>query len=109
MLIIFQRNCVSLKYTIAEDNIKLIPIQKMIVHIILKGNSSIAFVIFTDVTNTIIISGTIEINRFIADDKTLDTGNIYLGIYTFVINDEFPTIAIRPCWNLAKKLKIHTD
>jgi len=72
----------------------------------LKGNNRTAGVIRILEIITAKNSGTMEINKFIAEDKTLDTGKMYLGIYTFVIRDALPTMDIRPILVASeKKLK----
>lgn len=90
----------------AEDRINAMPIQNTIVQIILNGNINSAGVIGALVIIAINNSGTIEINKLIDDDITLETGKIYLGIYTLVIREAFPTIDIRPILVASlKKLK----
>ena len=72
----------------------------------LNGSSNSAGVIGARVNKTTKRSGIIEISKLIVEDKTLETGKIYLGIYTFVIREEFPTMAIKPILVASeKKLK----
>jgi len=106
ILIIPHKNCISRKKTIADDKIKLTPIQNIIVHTRLKGKARIAEVNRTPVNKTTINNGIIESSKFIADDSTLATGKIYFGIYTFIISEELLTMDISPILVASeKKLK----
>ena len=62
----------------------------------LNGSSNSAGVIGARVNKTTKRSGIIEISKLIVEDNTLETGKIYFGIYTLVIREEFPTMAIKP-------------
>lgn len=41
--------------------------------------------------------------KLIVEDSTLDTGKIYLGTYTFVINDALPKIEPIDCDDASEK------
>ena len=82
------------------------PIQNIIVHAILNGKIRTAKVNRTPVIKITMNKGTMEINKFIVDESTLETGKIYFGIYTFVINEALPTMDISPMLvDSEKKLK----
>ena len=80
ILITPHRNWVSRKYTMAVDKIKLIPMQKIMVHNKLKGKSKIANVKRTPVISATMNKGIIERRRLMAEDRTFETGKIYFGI-----------------------------
>ena len=62
--------------------------------------------ILSPVISAAMISGINDISKLIPEEKTLVTGYIYFGKYTFVINGAFPTIDVRDCPTPSlKKLK----
>ena len=68
------------------------PMVKIMTQIKIYGSIKKAHVIFSPVISAAMISGINDISKLIPEEKTLVTGYIYFGKYTFVINGAFPTI-----------------